>query len=503
MDSKRLFNDTVLELKARIESYKENGFEYESLENSLEDIIKRCESDTKIVKNGPFMAEEKSKKYSKYYSELLDLVYSNQKEFDNFMFLMFAKYIKSASITVENLDEYVNSAISYLQKCKDNISTNTNIDTIFDSLLDLILMELTIKNNSSLLEYIKCFSEYCYFLNRVASKRVNNLNEKAVKAILNREGATGELFPYIEDDMLMLMVSKNTPLRDSILKQVEALHEKLEEDEDRKKNVTYHIEEIRRVKELKKDAIKSLAISLGLIVVPISIGALLYKPMFKTENYNTVVEEYSINDGLNTHDEVMSLVNENGEETLILEYEPWEKYRDGFTRDYREYDVSHIDYDDLAQYLLLDLQKLGINYLEKNEYKDALAPEDLYTDNEYVVTSYKQYLDNPIITYSVDGSSNGIIYVFLAIMLSVGGGMFSTASFAKGIMYLKDYLNEDKELKENLGYDLKELLNKYAEANRDIKKIQKELVAFYDKYKFLLEKKKFREDYQELTRERL
>ena len=62
MDSKRLFNDTVLELKARIESYKENGFEYESLENSLEDIIKRCESDTKIVKNGPFMAEEKSKK---------------------------------------------------------------------------------------------------------------------------------------------------------------------------------------------------------------------------------------------------------------------------------------------------------------------------------------------------------------------------------------------------------------------------------------------------------
>ena len=43
----------------------------------------------------------------------------------------------------------------------------------------------------------------------------------------------------------------------------------------------------------------------------------------------------------------------------------------------------------------------------------------------------------------------------------------------------------------------------YAEANRDIKKIQKELVAFYDKYKFLLEKKKYREDYQELTRKRL
>ena len=100
---------------------------------------------------------------------------------------MFAKYIKSASITIENLDEFINSAINYLQKCKDNMSTNTNVDIIFDSLLDLVLMELTIKNKSNLLDYIKCYSEYCYFLNRVASKRVNNLSEKAVKAILNRK----------------------------------------------------------------------------------------------------------------------------------------------------------------------------------------------------------------------------------------------------------------------------------------------------------------------------
>ena len=300
----------------------------------------------------------------------------------------------------------------------------------------------------------------------------------------------------------MLIVSKNTPLRDSILKQVEALHEKLEEDEDRKKNVTYHIEEIRRVKELKKDAIKSLAISLGLIVVPISIGALLYKPMFKTENYNTVVEEYSINDRLNTHDEVMSLVNETGEETLILEYEPWEEYRDGFTRDYREYDVSHIDYDDLAQYLLLDLQRLGINYTENREYKDALAPEDLYTDNEYVVVSYTQDLDNPIISYDFSDSNDSVLWVFIVAILTIPCGIHGFGNLLMSIDDLKDYLNKNKELKENLGYDLKELLNKHAEANRKIKKIKKELVAFYDKYKFLLEKKKYREDYQELTRER-
>ena len=133
------------------------------------------------------MAEEKNKNYARYYSKLLDLITSNQKEFDNFMFLMFAKYIKSANITVENLNEFINNAISYLQKCRDNISTNLNVDIIFDSLLDLVLMELTIKDNSNLLDYIKCYSEYCYFLNRVASKRVDNLNEESVKVILNKK----------------------------------------------------------------------------------------------------------------------------------------------------------------------------------------------------------------------------------------------------------------------------------------------------------------------------
>ena len=66
------------------------------------------------------------------------------------------------------------------------------------------------------------------------------------------------------------------------------------------------------------------------------------------------------------------------------------------------------------------------------------------------------------------------------------------------LVILKDYLNVNKELKANLGVDLKELLDQYAEANKDINKIQNELVVFYNKYKFLLEK----ENYKELTRER-
>ena len=68
---------------------------------------------------GLLWQKKKAKTMLRYYSRVIRFEYtSNQKEFDNFMFLMFAKYIKSASITVENLDEFKNSAISYLQKCQ-------------------------------------------------------------------------------------------------------------------------------------------------------------------------------------------------------------------------------------------------------------------------------------------------------------------------------------------------------------------------------------------------
>lgn len=496
--SKRLFNDTVLELKARIESYKENGFEYSSLENSLNDIIKRCESDTKIVKNEPFMAEEKSKNYSKYYSELLDLVYSNQKEFDNFMFLMFAKYIKSASITIENLDEYVNSAISYLQKCKDNISTNTNIDTIFDSLLDLILMELTIKNNSSLLEYIKCYSEYCYFLNRVASKRTNNLNKKDVKSILNREGATGELFPYIEEDLLKLMaMDSSSPLRKEVLKQVKTLESKLD---DKEHEQTHIITKIRKIKGNKKEYRKAVATGiLGLsLLAGIAIGwpTSFYKDTHS--RYIMDVKRYNVIEGETLVEEDHRYDTLDGK-TYIFEYSPWESTNDGFVRSYNKYDVSNIDYEELAEYLLLDLQRLGTNYEKKEEFKDALVPEDLYEDTLYEVVDYDL---NHVSYVGPLGDADGSVAWLLCslVLFAIGSaGMYTI------LLYLKDRLSiikmDSETLNgEELGNDIKKLLDKYEAVNKDITKIKDELLALYNKYKFLLDDKKIKCNYRRLER---
>ena len=72
-------------------------------------------------------------------------------------------------------------------------------------------------------------------------------------------------------------------------------------------------------------------------------------------------------------------------------------------------------------------------------------------------------------------------------------------------MYLKDRLSiikMDSEILngEELGNDIKKLLDKYEAVNKDITKIKDELLALYNKYKFLLDDKKLKCNYRRLER---
>ena len=63
---------------------------------------------------------------------------------------------------------------------------------------------------------------------------------------------------------------------------------------------------------------------------------------------------------------------------LLLEYEPWEEKNGIYEREYHEYDVSDVDCDELAKYLLLDLsQRASVTVTES---KGELTSDDLYDD---------------------------------------------------------------------------------------------------------------------------
>ena len=75
------------------------------------------------------------------------------------------------------------------------------------------------------------------------------------------------------------------------------------------------------------------------------------------------------------------------------------------------------------------------------------------------------------------------------------------------IRFLKDELkvvkmNNKEYSREELGNDIKKLLDKYEATNRDITKIKNELLELYNKYKFLLNDKKIKNNYQRLVREK-
>ena len=53
---------------------------------------------------------------------------------------------------------------------------------------------------------------------------------------------------------------------------------------------------------------------------------------------------------------------------------------------------------------------------------------------------------------------------------------------------------------EELGNDIKKLLDKYEAVNKDITKIKDKLLALYNKYKFLLDDKKIICNYRRLER---
>ena len=63
-------------------------------------------------------------------------------------------------------------------------------------------------------------------------------------------------------------------------------------------------------------------------------------------------------------------------------------------------------------------------------------------------------------------------------------------------------MNNKEYSREELGNDIKKLLDKYEATNRDITKIKNELLELYNKYKFLLNDKKIKNNYQRLVREK-
>ena len=512
----RIYKEIIAEIRSRIESYKENGLPFKELENILNSTISNCENECAQVKSEFFQEDLKDAVYKKYYDVLYNVMVNNAGEWNTFMFITFAKYINKID-TTESLDEFVQDAINYLRKTSNMNKLGNNIDFIFESILILILEEFKLKSSSELLKYIKQSSELCYYLNRVVSKSTKFIQNEDISIIVNRESSEGEIFPYLEEDLLKILARE---LRDQkivkkVTNNVKALEEKLAKKDEEIKSTNYKIIGIKKKELVAKQHLKK-----GLLNLFCSIGVLsgvtgivwgLYKPFHKVSLYDTCITTYDKDGNITTESDQLPLYND-GVATYVYEYDTWGKKftrYSNFSRNVKEYDVSHISYEDLANYLLLDLEKLGIKSQSYSERKEALSPEDLYSEKYYEVKKYTQDLseENIHVIYpsalnenAKDHNEYEYIYIIICLFVLAIGSFLFFCTFSDSLEYLNYYKKKinSKEAKE----DLLNLLNEYKKANMEVEEIKDKLWEFYNKYCFLLEMSEFKSTYLRLVREK-
>ena len=511
-NNERMYKEIIAEIRSRIESYKENGLPFIELENILNSTISNCENECDNVKGEYFQKDLKDIIYKKHYNVLYDAMEKNMGEWNTFMFINFAKYINSIE-TSDNLDEDVQNAINYLRKISDISDLGKNINFVFESLLTLIIEEFSLKGSSELLKYIKQSSELSYYLNRAASKKAKLIQDRNISIIVNRESSEGEMFPYLEEDLLKILAAelRNPKLVKKITSNVKALEEKLAKKDEEIASINYKIIGIKKIEQEAKQHLKkgllSLFCSIGILSGSIGILCGLYKPFHKVDLYDTCITTYDKDGNITEESDQMPLLN-NGSATYVYEYGTWELGKKDFQREVIKYDVSKMDFEDLSNYLSLYLKSSKFESEDYYESKKVLFPEDTYNEEYYEVKQFLQDLNveniHTIYPSFLDSDAEyinkyGLIYYFIWILVFFIENAITKKLLKNCSEHLICYDEfNSKEAKE----DLLNLLNEYKKANMEVEEIKDKLWEFYNKYCFLLEMSEFKSTYLRLVREK-
>lgn len=165
-------------------------------------------------------------------------------------------------------------------------------------------------------------------------------------------------------------------------------------------------------KDLKANTFRTL-LSLGTILI-LGVGAFKLSKLAATETkYKTITKTYSLDNSPITEEEYLPN-SERG--TFLCKYEPYNKNVSiYFRRKVTKYNLTNIDKLSLAEYLALDLEKLGIKGIVKEEIKEELVPSDLYAEVYYLL---KEIEVDKLDSYQ---ETNYILFIFYLFFTSIIG----------------------------------------------------------------------------------
>ena len=535
------FNAEVLNSKKMIASLNSIGINTKIYEKELQRIIIDSEphySQKSLTDNTgvQIMAKATTElEYIKAISSLRNL----QNEMRKYsIYFSASNYIDSVDIdacfTEEQLTVIAENIIGLLKTInasdtKSYASEKRIVERLYHFAYLFIKIELRKQGTSKVLNWAKDDPCATSFINSEVQKDLDSLSDREksnpqIKKILASAKAQGLDFSYLNEVLILCIAIQNDDIvlnkvREELLeiiKELKALEKSLEKESNKVNILDDQVASLKQKlqkKSIVKDSIKMVA-SLSIIAGIVFGSYQVARHIIKTPRYMTTNDTYSISDNLQTPSisEYQSLIGEDDTpETYIIEYSPWEResFLEEFTREITTYDVSNVEYENLEDYLQLDLYDLGILGESETETKESLTPSDLYNDEiREVERIYQDVLDVDYEPTKISFRTIIIIYLIYAIWLNLDKKVAKQLKIETIPEYIKNFSKRNKKRKElkeaylDQEYRLKEALDNFKTLLSKNDKARARFIELYQKYAPFLQDDELEQNYQRLIREK-
>lgn len=522
------FEAQLLKIKKIISQVKELGIDT----TKFELIVKKIEEEIKDPINeicNNYNAREsidnifKSDFIASHYREtlknLLNLEeklieeYNTYAEINGNLLLIESKLEKINEIELIDLLKIIEQT---LRKLKTSSTINFEdekilVEKAYQLTYQLIKLELLHLGSNTLLDSVLMDEIDTYYTEKYLLKEVSSLDaslesSKLILARVNQLKSKGLKSNYLDLELLNLLVSVSYPeliqtKKEFIITTYRSLEQKYNKivklfNEKVKKENTIALSKKEQQKVTKK-ILKYTSFLLGslsmLVGTFVGVSKIVKKSSYDTAYY-TIEQTYDVNKDKFTEEEGYQVI-EPKDSTLLTVYCPYqensEEYYPSSESYYREiytYDVSELNYENIQDYVSIDLETFSFAPEITYEYKETLSAEDLYKTSRMIIT--KKIIDESNINLELNIDAwvayTSLIYiipfileVLIIIASSVGIEDDPTKSFFDNfIKLIGDYQNH----KDNISIQLEELLELKESLKGELTNFQDLLIKLEDNY---------------------
>ena len=553
--SKTIGNDKAIEFQSEllktnrmIKNLETIGVDSNIYQEQVEAIVKECQKETSIKSS----TSSFSSGIQVMERATAELVYTNaisnlqklQLELNGYgIYFSAFNYVDSVNLSrdfsKEELSIIAKNVIGLLDVINNSNtkyyeSEKKVVEKLYSFAYQIIKLELKFMGQSKVLNWAKNDSIAANFIDHEIEKDLENLSEEEldnpiIKNALSSSKAQGLNFSYLNEALILYVsIQNNDELLDNIRAELLKIIEELQNHERILKNnnaTTARYEE--KIKKTKKENRKEMVkFSLNLVADLSVICGVLFgaykvgKEVSRTEKFMTNNGVYSQSDVIQTPridsyeviiDSDAPIENNTIKKTYVIEYEPWDKsiLSSEFSRDITTYDVSGIAYDELEDYLSLNLEELGIDGVTTEEQKESLNPDDLYDSAIIEVEQIIQNLENEEITYDdifftvlLSEIVGILLLIFVHLVLETVAYYDFLEDCLLEIPYkFKENFQSKKECQKMLE-KIKKLLEESKQLSRENNEFRDRFISLYQKYAPFLQDDELEQNYQRLVRKK-